>query len=210
MAVTGIFLVLFIVAHMAGNLKIFFGAEEFNAYGAWLRSFGYPILHAEWFLWSQRLLLLGCVGLHIWAATSLAVAARKARPVRYQHRPKVRGSYAARTMRWGGVIIALFVVWHILDLTVGVVNPGFEHGDPYRNVTAGFAPDRWYVTLFYALAVTSLGFHLRHGLTSAVQSLGRRRPEFEKPLSLFAGAFAVVIVIGYLSVPFAVTLGLVD
>ncbi|MGH3391651.1 MAG: succinate dehydrogenase cytochrome b subunit [Actinomadura sp.] len=209
MAVTGGLLVLFIVAHMVGNLKIFFGAEEFDGYAAWLRTLGTPALHEGWFLWLQRAALLLCVLLHIGMAAELTVRARKARPVRYKHRPKVRGGYAARTMRWGGIILALFIVWHILDLTVGTVNPRGVHGEPYGNVVADFQPGRWYVTLFYALAVIALGFHLRHGLRSALQSLGRRDPRREGVIGAAAAGFAVVIVVGYLSVPFAVMTGLV-
>lgn len=210
MAVTGGLLALFIVAHMAGNLKIFFGAEEFDGYAAWLRGIGSPVLHHEWFLWIQRIGLLLCVLLHIGTATDLAVRARRARPVRYRHRARIQGSYAARTMRWGGVIIALFVVWHILDLTVGTVNPRGVTGEPYGNVVADFQPGRWPVTLFYTLAVLALGLHLRHGLRSAVQSLGRAAPRRARLLDGGATAFAVLIVAGYLSVPFAVTAGWVD
>lgn len=219
MAVTGGLLVLFIVGHMIGNLKIFFGPQEFDGYSAWLRTIGSPVLHHEWFLWIMRVGLLAAVVLHIWAATSLTVQARKARPVRYQHRARSwrsraawtgQGSYAARTMRWGGVIILLFIIWHLLDLTVGAVNPGYRHGEVYRNVTADFAVERWPVTLFYALAVIALGFHLRHGLVSALQSVGRGNPQRARTVGLAATAFAVVIVAGFLSVPFAVVTGLVD
>jgi succinate dehydrogenase / fumarate reductase cytochrome b subunit len=209
MAVTGGLLVLFILGHMLGNLKIFFGAEEFNGYAAWLQKIGNPVLHKSWFIWLQRTGLTVAVGLHIWAAVALTTRAKKARPVKYQHRPKVNGSYAARTMRWGGVILVLFVIWHILDLTVGVVNPHGVHGEVYQNVVADFAPSRWYITLFYAAAVVALGFHLRHGLVSAVQTLGRKRPASDRPLNLFATGFAVVIVLGYLAVPFSVMTGLV-
>ena len=210
MAVSGGLLVLFVVAHMVGNLKIFFGEEDFDGYAAWLRTIGTPALHETWFLWIQRAVLTLCVLLHIGTAAELTVRARKARPVRYKHRPKVQGSYAARTMRWGGIILALFVVWHILDLTVGTVNPHGVHGEVYANVVADFQPGRWYVTLFYALAVIALGFHLRHGLRSALQSLGRRDPRRESAGSAAAAGIAIVIVVGYLSVPFAVMTGLVS
>ncbi|MBA9003811.1 succinate dehydrogenase cytochrome b subunit [Thermomonospora cellulosilytica] len=210
MAVTGAVLVLYLVAHMVGNLKIFFGPEEINEYAAWLRTIGAPVLHHEWFLWIMRVVLLASVILHITMAVQLTARARRARPVRYRHRARVQGSYAARTMRWGGVIIALFVVYHVLDLTTGTVNPGYVHGDVYRNVAADFAPERWYVTLFYVLAVVAVGFHLRHGLVSAAQSLGVTSPQRARTLNLAATAFAVVLVAGYLSVPFAVTVGLVD
>ncbi|WP_460365723.1 succinate dehydrogenase cytochrome b subunit [Actinocorallia lasiicapitis] len=210
MAVTGGLMFLFILGHMIGNLKIFFGQTEFNAYAAWLRTIGEPALHESWFLWIQRVGLTLILVMHIGAATELTVRAKKARPVKYQHRQPVKGSYAARTMRWGGVIILLFIVWHILDLTVGTVNPGYVHGDPYRNVVADFQPDRWYITLFYAAAVIALGFHLRHGLVSAVQSLGRKNPKHAKNLNLAAASVAVLITIGFLAVPFSVTVGLID
>jgi succinate dehydrogenase / fumarate reductase cytochrome b subunit len=210
MAATGALMVLFLVAHMVGNLKVFYGPAEINEYAAWLRRIGAPGLHYEWFLWIQRVVLLGVIVLHMTMAVQLTRRARRARPVRYRHRAKVQGSYAARTMRWGGVIIALFVIYHILDLTTGTVNPGYEHGEVYRNITADFAPERWYVTLFYTLAVVAVGFHLRHGLVSATQSIGAKSPQRARTLNLAATAFAVVMVAGYLSVPFAVTVGLVD
>src|SRR5689334_16496594 len=152
MAVTGILLVLFLFAHMAGNLKIFVGPANFDHYAAWLRTLGSPALPDAWFLWIQRAALTVALIGHVTAAVILARRARRARPVRYAHRPKVQGSYAARTMRWGGVIILLFVIFHILDLTTGTFNPVGAPGKPYANVVADFAPHRWYVTLFYALA----------------------------------------------------------
>ncbi|WP_308291136.1 succinate dehydrogenase cytochrome b subunit [Micromonospora sp. RL09-050-HVF-A] len=210
MAVTGIMLVLFLVAHMLGNLKIFTGAESFNHYAHWLRDLGTPLLAPGWYLWLQRgVLLLALVG-HIWAATVLALRARAARPVRYAHRKKVQGSYAARTMRWGGVIIALFVVYHILDLTTGHLNPVGDPARPQANVVADFAPDRWYVTLFYTLAVVALGFHLRHGLFSALRSLGQQTPAGERRARALALVLAVALTVGYLVVPFAVLTGLVS
>jgi succinate dehydrogenase / fumarate reductase cytochrome b subunit len=209
MAVTGLLLVLFLFAHMAGNLKIFVGPANFDHYAAWLRTLGTPALPDTWFLWIQRAALTVALIGHVTAAVILARRARKARPVRYAHRPKVQGSYAARTMRWGGVIILLFVVWHILDLTVGVVNPAGGDSEPSERVIAGFAPDRWYVTLFYVLAVVAVGFHLRHGLFSAVRTLGQRSPRGERRARQVALALSSILVIGYLSVPFAVLTGLV-
>lgn len=210
MAVTGILLVLFLIAHMLGNLKIFTGAMEFNHYAEWLREIGVPLLPSAGFLWIQRIGLLTAVVLHIWAATVLALRARAARPVRYAHRKKIQGSYAARTMRWGGVIILLFVIYHILDLTTGTLNPVGDPARPYANVVADFALDRWYVTLFYTLAVVALGFHLRHGLFSALRSLGQQTPRGEQRARAVALVFAVVLCVGYLVVPFAVLTGLVS
>jgi succinate dehydrogenase / fumarate reductase cytochrome b subunit len=210
MAVTGILLVLFLFLHMAGNLKIFFGAGPFDHYAHWLRTIGTPLLPEQWYLWIQRTVLTVAVLGHIAAATMLARRARKARPIRYAHRPKVQGSYAARTMRWGGVIILLFVIFHILDLTTGTVNPVGNPQHPYANVVADFAPGRWYVTLFYTLAIVAVGFHLRHGIYSAARTLGQRTARGERAWKTTAAALSVVLVVGYLSVPFAVMTGLVN
>jgi succinate dehydrogenase / fumarate reductase cytochrome b subunit len=188
MAVTGILLVLFLFLHMAGT----------------------PLLPEQWYLWIQRTVLTVAVLGHIAAATMLARRARKARPIRYAHRPKVQGSYAARTMRWGGVIILLFVIFHILDLTTGTVNPVGNPQHPYANVVADFAPGRWYVTLFYTLAIVAVGFHLRHGIYSAARTLGQRTARGERAWKTTAAALSVVLVVGYLSVPFAVMTGLVN
>jgi succinate dehydrogenase / fumarate reductase cytochrome b subunit len=209
MAGSGILLVLFLFAHMAGNLKIFVGATAFDHYAHWLRDIGSPLLPHSWYLWLQRTVLTVAVLAHIAAATILARRARAARPVRYAHRAKVQGSYAARTMRWGGVIILLFVVFHILDLTTGTVNPVGDAQHPYANVVADFAPARWYVTLFYALAIIAVGFHLRHGIFSAARTLGQQSARGERRARSAALVLSCVLVAGYLSVPAAVLLGLV-
>jgi succinate dehydrogenase / fumarate reductase cytochrome b subunit len=210
MAVTGILLVLFLFAHMAGNLKIFFGGPTFDHYGHWLRTIGTPLLPQTWYLWIQRGGLTVAVVAHIAAATILARRARRARPIRYAHRAKVQGSYAARTMRWGGVIVLLFVIFHILDLTTGTLNPVGDRQHPYANVVADFAPGRWYVTLFYALAIVAVGLHLRHGIFSAARTLGQRSPRGERLWKAAALVLSIVLVVGYLSVPFAVMTGLVS
>lgn len=209
MAVTGAVLLLYLVAHMVGNLKIFFGAEAIDTYAAWLRTMGEPALPHGTLLWLLRVVLLASVVAHIVSATILARRARRARPVRYAHRQPVKGSYAARTMRWGGLIIALFVVYHLLDLTTGTLNPHGVHGEVHANVVADFAPERWYVTLVYTLAVIAVGFHVRHGMWSALQTLGRSSNRTERTLKGVALGVAVVLVAGFLSVPFAVLTGLV-
>jgi succinate dehydrogenase / fumarate reductase cytochrome b subunit len=209
MAVSGIILVLFLIAHMLGNLKVFAGQTSFDHYAEWLRRIGTPLLPGAWYLWIQRTVLTVAVLAHIWAATVLALRARAARPVRYAHRKPVQGSYAARTMRWGGLIILLFVIYHLLDLTTGTLNPVGNPKSPYANVVADFADDRWYVTLFYTLAIVALGFHVRHGVFSALRSLGQQRPRGERRIRLIALGFAIALCVGYLAVPFAVLTGLV-
>ncbi|MBM0259084.1 succinate dehydrogenase cytochrome b subunit [Micromonospora sp. 4G55] len=210
MAVTGILLVLFLVVHMLGNLKIFTGETSFDHYAHWLRDIGTPLLPHTWYLWIQRTVLTVAVVAHIVAATVLARRARAARPVKYAHRKKIQGSYAARTMRWGGVIILLFVIYHILDLTTGDLNPQGDASNPYGNVVADFAPERWYVTLFYTLAIVTVGFHLRHGIFSALRSLGQQTPQGERRNRAIALVVAVGLCVGYLVVPFAVLTGLVS
>jgi succinate dehydrogenase cytochrome b subunit len=203
-------LVLFLYLHMIGNLKIFFGNDAFDHYAHWLRTIGEPALPRTWFLWIQRAGLTAAVILHIASAVILARRASAARPVKYAHRPKVQGSYAARTMRWGGVIILLFVIYHILDLTTGTLNPKGDKEHPSANVVADFAPSHWYVTLFYTLAIVAIGFHLRHGIFSAVRTLGQQTARGERIARAIALALSLVLVVGYLSVPFAVLTGLVD
>jgi succinate dehydrogenase / fumarate reductase, cytochrome b subunit len=207
MAATGLILVGFLFAHMAGNLKVFVGAASFDHYAHWLRQIGSPVLPDTWYLWIQRAVLTVALAGHIVSAAILARRARRARPVRYAHRPKVQASYAARTMRWGGVIVLLFVIYHILDLTTGTLNPVGDPARPYANVVADFAPDRWFVTLFYVLAVVAVGFHLKHGLYSALRTLGYRGQALAQRVSWAA---AIVLVAGFLAVPFAVLTGLVS
>ncbi len=210
MAVSGILLVLFLYVHMIGNLKIFLGGTDFDHYAHWLRDLGTPLLPHMWYLWIQRGVLTLAVLAHIYTAAVLTIRAKKARPVKYAHRPKVQGSYAARTMRWGGVIVLLFIIFHILDLTTGTVNPVGDHEHPYANVVADFAPDRWYVTLFYALAIVAVGFHLWHGIFSAARTLGQQTEKGQRRAKTIAAVLSAVLVVGYLSVPFSVMVGLVD
>ncbi|GAA4877473.1 succinate dehydrogenase cytochrome b subunit [Pseudonocardia benzenivorans] len=209
MAASGAAMLLYLVLHMLGNLKIFFGAGALDAYSAWLRTLLEPAVPYSGVLWVIRVVLTVALVAHVWSAIVLARRARAARPVRYTHRPPVQGSYAARTMRWGGVIIALFVVYHLLDLTTGTLNPNGVHGEVYDNVAADFAPSHWYATIFYVLAVVTVGIHVRHGLWSGLQTFGRSNARTQRALKTFALVFAALLVAGFLAVPFAVTFGLV-
>jgi succinate dehydrogenase / fumarate reductase cytochrome b subunit len=199
MAVTGAAMGLFVIAHMAGNLKFFAGAAAFDGYGAWLRRIGEPVLGPGWYLWVQRAVLLACLVAHVAAATALTRRARAARPVRYRHRPA--GAATPRIMRWGGLVIGVFVVYHVLDITVGVANPDFRAGQVHHNVYVDFR--HWYVTAAYTIAVLAVGLHLRHGLWSAARSLGGSVPR------RLATAVAVAVTAGFLAVPLAVQTGLI-
>ncbi|MFG3255814.1 succinate dehydrogenase cytochrome b subunit [Streptomyces sp. NPDC048172] len=207
MAVTGLAMLAYLVAHMLGNLKVFFGPDEMNGYAHWLRTIGGPVLHYEWFLWVVRVGLLAAVVLHGVSAYQLSRRDLAARPVKYAH-TRARTSYATRTMRWGGVILALFIVWHILDLTTGTVNPRGQHGHPYENVVATF--DTWYGNVIYVVAVTAVGFHIRHGFWGAAQTLGVTRPGASRVLKATANVLAVVLTLGFISVPLGVMTGVVS
>lgn len=207
MAVTGAVLLGYVTVHMLGNLKVFLGPESIDGYGRWLREILAPVFGHEGVLWLARLGLLLCVVLHLTAATQLARRAGAARPAGYQHRVRVQGSYAARTMRWGGLIIGLFVIYHILDLTAGYLNPHGVSGEIYRNVTADF--QYWYVVLAYTVAVLALGFHLRHGVWSALRSLGVASAARARAVRMVAFGYATVITVGFLCVPYAVLLGVI-
>jgi len=207
MAVTGIFLFGWIFAHMVGNLKVFMGPEHFNEYAAWLRTMGAPAMPHSVALWIVRALMALAIYLHIDAATKLTLMNRRARPAAYERRDFVVASYASRTMRWGGVIIALFIIYHLLHLTFGTVHPSFVEGDPYHNVVAGFQV--WWVAAFYIVAQLALGLHLFHGLNSMFDSLGLNHVKFNAWRRLFATAFALIIAVGNISIPLLILLGVV-
>ena len=209
MAVSGILLFGFVLGHMVGNLKLYLGAEELNHYAEWLREIGQPLLPRGILLWMARLGLLGAAVVHIVSATQLTLESRRARPDDYHRREIVRATYASRTMRWGGVIILLFVLYHLAHFTWGYgwAHPDFVKGDVYHNVVAGFQV--WWVSGFYAVAQVALGFHLFHGLWSMFQSLGLGEASESDWRRKFAAVFAVVVTAGNLSFPIAVLAGAV-
>ena len=211
MAITGIIWLGYIFAHMVGNLKLYLGAEAINHYSDWLRSsLGYPALPHTWTLWLLRTILIVAIVLHIHAAYALTVMNKRARPVSYQSkRDYVAADFAARTMRWTGVIVALFLLWHLADLTWGVqaVNPDFVRGAVYNNLVASFS--RPAVGIWYVAAMVALGVHVYHGAWSFFQSLGWNSPRFNAWRKYFAIGFTVIVIGGDISFPIAVMTGLV-
>ena len=201
MAVTGLVLFGFVFVHMLGNLQMVLPDHEaINHYGKFLRE----MLHGGG-IWVARSVLLGSVGLHIWAAWSLTRTSWKARPVAYKVVTPDASTYASRTMRWSGPILFLFIVYHLLHFTVGSVHPAFIEGDVYRNVIVGFSA--WPVAVAYVIAILALGLHLRHGVWSMLQTLGASHPLWDGVRNLAATVFTVIIVFGFISVPLAVMAG---
>ena len=199
MAVSGAALFAFVVGHLIGNLQFFEGPEKINAYGRFLR--GMPAL-----LWGTRIGLLVMVALHIWSSIALAVRKSAARPIGYKRKKAVHSSYASRTMYWSGPIIAAFVIYHLLDFTVGAVNPGFEDGSVYANMVRSFQVPA--VAAFYIIAMALLCLHLYHGVWSMFQTLGVQHPRYTPMLRRFAAIASVMIFLGFASIPISVLTGL--
>ena len=200
MAVTGIILFGFVVGHMLGNLQIYLGQERLDHYAELLQA-------NQAFLWAFRSVLLFSVSVHIWAAVVIWLRNRSARPVKYKMFKPPGLDYAARTMVWSGPIIALFIVYHVLDFTVGTTNPDFIKGEVYHNVIASFSNP--VIASIYIAANLLLAFHLYHGLWSLFQTFGWDHPRFGWMRRAFALFFSVLIGAGNISIPLAVLTGIV-
>lgn len=211
MAVTGIIGIGFVIMHMYGNLKVFVGAAYFNAYAEGLRSLGAPVFGHGHLLWLSRLVLLGAVSLHAWAAWSLYQDSKRARAVSYMRHSYVQANAAALYIRIGGFILFLFIIFHILHFTLGVpgIHPDFREGDVYRNVIVGFQSYGYLPAIFYLVAMTALGFHLYHGTYSLFQTLGTCDRNLAKSLKTLGLGLAIVVAGGFAIVPLAVLLGLI-
>ena len=202
MAATGIAGIGFVVVHMAGNLQMFRptgAAEAMHTYAVALRQLGA-------LLWVARIGLVVAVVLHVVAAVQLTARNREARPVAYAKHKTQTSTWGARTMRVGGLVLAGFLVFHILDMTLGVWHPQFTHLDPYNNLRLGL--QRWWVAAFYLVAVVFLGLHLFHGAWASWRTLGARQPS-DRPLHRsVAIVLAVLITLGMGAIPVAAALGL--
>lgn len=210
MAVTGIIIMGFVFAHMVGNLKMYLGPEEFNDYGAFLRELLVPILPRTVFLWLMRIGLVAAFSFHIHAAYGLTRINQRARTIKYQGpRDYLAANYASRTMRWSGVIVGLFIVWHLFDLSwTGTGYQSFYRGAPYENVDASLS--RIPVAALYVVANLALGLHLFHGAWSLFQSLGWNNPRFNTWRRGFAAGFAGIVTVANVSFPIAVQAGVVS
>ena len=202
MGVTGLIGIGFVIVHMAGNLLAFRGQEAINAYAHFLASTGE-------LLWLLRIVLIVSVILHVIAAYQLTMQNRAARPKGYVDRETQVSTWAARTLRWGGVLLLIFIILHILHFT----NPGwrpkgvFDKADVYTNIVMSFRI--WWITLFYVIAMISLGLHIYHGAWSSVRSIGLAQPK-QRPLHrTVALGIALILWLGFTAVPVAVFAGLI-
>jgi succinate dehydrogenase cytochrome b subunit len=207
MALTGLIGIGFVIMHMIGNLKVFLGEQAFNDYAMFLRTFGEPVLPYSTVLWIIRLVLLGAVVLHVTAAYQLTRMDWAGRPVRYAKKQDVQATFASRTMRWGGVIIVLFLLYHIAHMTLGVVHPSFEEGNAYHNFVVAFQV--WWVTIFYVAAMLVLGLHIYHGFWSMFQTLGLNSRTYNRLLRGLALLIALVLTVGFVAGPLGVLFGIV-
>ncbi len=213
MALSGLALVGFVVAHMIGNLQIFLGPEALNSYAALLQG-------NKGLLWVARFGLLGAVGAHIWSAFKLTISARGARPVSYKKRSWFEERYAVRTMRVGGIILLVFIVYHLLHFTIGAAHSDVRHCTviddvftcfAYENVVQGFKGTVGFgIGVFYCIAQIFLGLHLTHGVWSMSRTLGQGNPRFDGLARNSAAAIGLIITIGNCSIPVAVMAGLVN
>jgi succinate dehydrogenase / fumarate reductase cytochrome b subunit len=208
MAITGLIGVGYLILHIWGNLHIFEGSTAFNEYAEFLRTVGAPVFTYAQLLWIVRIVLLVSVVLHVTCAVQLTLQSRAGRPIGYVARKNPGANWASLTMRIGGVIILLFIIIHLANLTWGWLHPSFVSGEAYHNVVALF--QLWYVTVFYVIAMLAVGFHLYHGIWSTCQTLGFRTYRNDRLLRGIAVAAAIVFVIASTTVPIAVLVGFVD
>ena len=201
MAVTGLIMVAYLITHVAANLTVFQGPGTINAYSAFLHGTGGA-------LWVARLVLIAALVLHVVAAVQLTARRQAARPVAYAggREPQV-STFASRTIRWGGVLILVFIIYHIFHFTIGTVHSSFVEGDPFHNVTTGF--HSILVVLFYELAMIAVGLHLYHGVWSSGRTLGVSPPSPRPLKRQLALALALIIWAGFAVIPLAVYAGMV-
>jgi succinate dehydrogenase / fumarate reductase, cytochrome b subunit len=212
MALTGLALIGFVLAHLFGNIKFYLGEEDIDLYGEALRDLGGHLLPRTWALWGLRIGLIVAFVLHIHAAASLTLTNKRARPVKYQSKRDYQAAdFASRSMRWTGGIVLFYLLFHLADLTWGtepLANADFVRGKAYANLY--YSLDRPLVALIYVIANVALAIHLFHGTWAMFRSLGVSNPRFEPLRKNLARGVAGVVLIGNLSFPITVQLGLVD
>lgn len=210
MAASGVIFIVFVLLHMYGNLKAFSGHDAYNEYAEHLRVFGEPMLPREGLLWILRGGLIVALVLHVSSALALWRRNNHARTNRYVVKKNIASSFSSRTMRWGGVTLLVFLVWHLLHFTIGKVNPtGGATNDPYNLLVDSF--ETWWMTLLYLVALAALGLHLHHGVWSAAQTLGlTNNVRARRNAKALGWILAVVIAGGFALVPIFILAGVID
>jgi succinate dehydrogenase / fumarate reductase cytochrome b subunit len=212
MAVSGLLFIGFVLAHMYGNLRAFAGHDAFNDYAEHLRTFGTPMLPNAGFLTVMRLALVVALVVHVTCGVRLWRRANRARTVQYQVKKHTGAIPASLILRWAGVVIFLFLIWHLLQFTIvkiDVSGTGVEVHDPYALMVASF--EVWWMTLIYLAALTMLGAHLHHGFWAACQTLGFNGSARARAASRrFSLILALVITLGFAAVPVSVLLGIIE
>jgi succinate dehydrogenase / fumarate reductase cytochrome b subunit len=209
MAASGIIFILYVLAHMYGNLKAFAGHDAYNEYAEHLRTIGEPMLPYAGFLWIMRVALIVALVVHVYAAAALWRRAKKARSTKYVAKKNIASSFSSRWMRWGGLTILLFLIWHLVEFTLPKVNvDGGQTNDPYNLLVDSF--DVWWLTLIYLVAMFALGMHLHHGTWSAAQTLGlTNNARARRNAKALGWIFAIVIAGGFSLVPIFVLAGVI-
>jgi succinate dehydrogenase / fumarate reductase, cytochrome b subunit len=201
MAVTGLIGVGFVVGHMVGNLQVFLGPTRFNEYAHFLRSL-------DELLWVVRGVLIAAIVLHVIAAVQLSRGRLTARPVGYKlGSQREVSTFASRTIRWGGVLLLIFIVFHILHFTTLDIFRDYSRTDVYGNVIRGFSV--WWVVVIYVAAMMALGLHLHHGVWSSLRTLGASKPSGDPLRRPVAATLALLVWLGFTVIPVAVFAGLV-
>jgi succinate dehydrogenase / fumarate reductase, cytochrome b subunit len=201
MALTGVMMFLFVIGHLLGNLLVFAGRAQINAYAQFLH-------FDDSLLWIVRTILIIAATMHVVVTIQLALRNKEARPIGYLHKKAINSSYASRTMYWSGPIVLTFIIFHLLQFTAGYIHPEtkFIPNDVYHNLVTGFRV--WWVSAWYVFAICLLGLHLRHGLWSMLQSIGLAHSlRKERAFKRVALGISILIVGGYISIPISILLG---
>ncbi|MEO5711550.1 MAG: succinate dehydrogenase cytochrome b subunit [Nocardioidaceae bacterium] len=210
MAASGLVFVVFVLLHMYGNLRAFSGHDAYNEYAEHLRTIGEPMLPHAGFLWVLRIVLIGSFAVHVYCAVTLWRRARKARPVKYVVKKNKHSTYASHLMRWGGLTLLVFIVWHLLNFSIGKVNvSGGATNDPYNLLVDSFSV--WWLTIIYLLAMAMLGAHLHHGFWSSMQTLGWTNSVRSRARAKQVGlVVALIITVGFSIVPLFILFGVIS
>ncbi len=210
MAGSGLVILLWLIGHMLGNLKVWLNQREFNSYAEFLRRMGEPIVPHSVLLWAIRAVLSVAFVVHVYLAIDLSLQNRRARHVRYVHPEHVQADVPALTMRWGGLALGLFVIFHLANFTWGWIHPGyrFVRGAVYQNVVGNF--DQWWLVVLYAAAMVALALHIYHGTWSTFQTFGANSRRWDRLIRRGASTLAVVMFVGFMSVPIGVLVGAIQ